>query len=228
MIEHVSGDMDLANQTQTIRLKDLISKTQELVTDDQFNQFLRIIMMTNLLNNPRTKQQTDYTYEYQYLTYLYGQCPEFEDAFCNFVLDACYAEFMEWYEYIVKHIMNEDVQQAFGLDLDNIMNWWAFRIDDIDTFKANLPNAHVIGNKMKKFFNERRTLSTVDEDYFESDHAQVVLDTLEMFVNNDRDSILEQVNDDRFLLMVEVYGWGNEMSYHILQFYNSTIKNSLS
>lgn len=220
--------MDLIGQTQMIKLTDLVSKTQGLITDEQFDLFLDIIVMANLLNNPRAPQQTDYTYEYQYLSYLYGQYPEFEDVFCNFVLDACYAEFMEWYEYIVKHIMNEDVQQAFELDLTNIIHWWAFRIDSVDTFKANLPDALIIGKKIKRFFNERRALSTVDNDYFESDHAQVTLDTLQMFVDNDMSGILKLLDDDRFLLMVEVYGWGNEMSYHILQFYNSTIKNSLS
>ena len=218
MIEHVSGDMDLENLT----LNDLLDLAHAALTSELYDQFLSVAMFTQDLNNPNTKPQVDFSLEYCYLLYLLGEHPEFEEQYYQFVTRACFAEFMEWYEYIVKHLFNDDVQEEFDLTPSNIHQWWAYRITDHHTFMRHLPEAVEIGNKMKNFFNQRRRLSTVDEDYFESDHAQVILDTIQLLRYNDKGGIVDQIDTDIFLLMFEVFGWDNTHSYHIIQFlYNN-------
>jgi len=167
--------------------------------------------------NPYEPQQKDYTFERDYMLFLAGKKPEFEDRYLEFVEEACFSEFMEWYEYIIKHIMNKDVQEVFNLTFVELVTWWAFKIQ-FQTWKDNLPKVLEMGRKMTKFFNERRALSTIDEDYFHSDHAQVVLETIEKMINGDRQGILDQIWGEEFLLMVEVYGWNNAHNYHVLQF----------
>lgn len=183
-----------------------------------FDKFLEVAIQSSLLNNPQVESQCDFTFEKQYLLYLTEEDQSFEDHYYNFVIDSCFSEFMEWYEYIVKHLMNQDVQQAFGLTPSNIHMWWAFRITNRNSFLSNIEAAIETGNIMKSFFNSRRALSTVDNDYFESDHAQIVLDTLELIKSNDRCAIIDQLETDIFLLMLEVYGWNNTHNYHILQY----------
>lgn len=82
----------------------------------------------------------------------------------------------------------------------------------------NLDKVSKIGAMMNNFFNDRKPLSTLDADYFESDHAQLVLDSIDkILINNDRQEIIDHLNTEKILCMIEVYGWDNRFNNILLK-----------
>mgnify|MGYP003660629989 FL=1 len=55
--------------------------------------------------------------------------------------------------------------------------------------------------------------SVIDEDYFESDHAQLVLDSISrILIGKDMQVLKDQLDCDGILCMIETYGWENRFN----------------
>ena len=53
---------------------------------------------------------------------------------------------------------------------------------------------------------------------FESDHAQLVLDSIDkIIIENNREELVEQTTSDKILCMIEVYGWENRFNPILLE-----------
>ena len=61
-----------------------------------------------------------------------------------------------------------------------------------------------IGEIMRTFFNERTSLSTLDKDYFESDHADLVLNTIKALSTGNYTYIIDQLKSDKVKCMIDV------------------------
>lgn len=196
------------------------------ITSDGLDEVLNIIEQSRKFNNHQNNTVADNEFELRYANYLGTQDPKFVDYYQTIVEQACFAEFLEWYEYIAKNILRQDVQDILGIKFtaDNL-DWektfktsellgWAYRINNYQVFLDNIDKVHRLGNIMKDFFNERsRPLSTLDEDYFQADHAQLVLDSIEnIIINNNTKSLTDQLNTNEVVCMIEVYGWDNSFN----------------
>lgn len=189
------------------------------------SELTHIIEQSKHFRNFNNNVFSDNVFELRYANYLGTKDPEFVEYYKQIVTEACYAEFLEWYEYLIKHILRKDVQQALGINFDHTSNnWvlevqkskvfgWAYQNKDIKIFLKNIYNVKELGDIMVKFFNERKPLSTLDEDYFESDHAQLVLDSIDkILIKNDRQELENQLQSDKVICMIEVYGWENRFN----------------
>lgn len=200
------------------------------IDDDSLFELLNIIEQSKQFRNFNNKELPSNEFELNYARYLGSPNDEFINEYKSIVLEACYREFMEWYEYLTKHILREDVQQALGISFETTdADWvsqfkkssvfgWAFQLKDIDTFLQNIHKVKDIGNIMVNFFNSRKPLSILDNDYFESDHAQLVLDSIDkILIQNDRQVLENQLQSDRVVCMIEVYGWENRFNPILLE-----------
>lgn len=196
------------------------------IDEDSLTEMLNVIEQSNKFGNHFNTTHPDNEFELGYARYLIDHNTEFLDHYKSIVEKACFAEFLEWYEYIAKNILRQDVQDILGIHFaaDNL-DWettfktsellgWAYRISDYRIFLDNIDKVHRLGNIMKEFFNERsRPLSTLDEDYFQADHAQLVLDSIEhIIINNNTKSLTDQLNTNEVVCMIEVYGWDNSFN----------------
>lgn len=196
------------------------------ITSDGLDEVLNIIEQSRKFNNHQNNTVADNEFELRYANYLGTQDPKFVDYYQTIVEQACFAEFLEWYEYIAKNILRQDVQDILGIKFtaDNL-DWektfktsellgWAYRINNYQVFLDNIDKVHRLGNIMKDFFNERRRpLSTLDEDYFQADHAHLVLDSIEnIIINNNTKLLTDQLNTNEVVCMIEVYGWDNSFN----------------
>lgn len=191
---------------------------------------LNIIVLSKDFGNFKSKETPNNIFELQYANYIITRNPKFIETYREIVIHACFGEFLEWYEYLTKHILRKDVQEALGISFTaGSSNWvvefkkseligWAFQINNIELFLQNIDKVERLGSIMKKFFNERKPLSILDDDYFESDHAQLVLDSItKVLINNDRQELINQIESDKILCMIEVYGWSNDFNPILLE-----------
>jgi hypothetical protein len=180
--------------------------------------------------NFRSRGTPSNLFELQYANYIITRDPRFVETYRNVMVHGCFGEFLEWYEYLTKHILRKDVQEALGISFSaSTSDWvtefkkseligWAFQLNDIGVFLRNIDKVERLGEIMTKFFNERKPLSIIDDDYFESDHAQLVLDSItKVLINNDHSELIHQIESDKILCMVEVYGWSNEFNPILLE-----------
>ena len=200
------------------------------IDDSSLIELLNVIKQGNNFVNHFNTEIPDNEFELRYAQYLGNNNSEFIDYYKSIVEEACYCEFLEWYEYLVKNILRNDVQDVLGIRFtaDNL-NWedefkkseiigWAYKINDYQLYIKNIDKVSRLGNIMKDFFNERTLpLSTVDEDYFQADHAQLVLDSIDnVIINDNREELIQQLASDKVICMAEVYGWNNRFNYILL------------
>ena len=194
-----------------------------------------IIEQSKSFSNFNEERQSNNLFELQYANYIGTQNEGFLDVYNEVVKRACYAEFLEWYEYLTKHLLRKDVKEVLKLNIDeNTPDWvsefksndligWAYQNKSIDVFVQNIEKVKELGKIMSTFFNDRKPLSTVDDDYFESDHAQLVIDSIDkIIIQQDKEELRKQINGEQILCMIEVYGWDNTFNPILLEWiYNN-------
>jgi len=193
-------------------------------------EIVNIVNQSNNFGNFKNNEIPDCEFELAFANYLGTKNHQFVEQYKQIVIEGCFAEFMEWYEYLTKHILRKDVQHALGLSFNTLTtDWvyefkqseligWAYQLNDINLFVANIDKVIKIGDIMTNFFNHRKPLSILDQDYFESDHAQLVLDSIQSVIaNNDYQELENQLQSDKVLCMIEVYGWSNRFNPILLE-----------
>ena len=191
---------------------------------------VHIVNQSNNFGNFRNNEIPDCEFELAFANYIGTGNKQFVEQYKQIVIEGCFAEFMEWYEYLTKHILRADVQDALGLSFTTqTADWvsafkqseligWAYQLSSVDVFVANIDKVIKIGDIMTNFFNHRKPLSILDQDYFESDHAQLVLDSIRSVIaNNDYQELETQLHCDKVLCMIEVYGWSNRFNPILLE-----------
>jgi len=209
---------------------DNIIKRLPNIDSNSLSELVNIIEQSKAFRNFNNKELPTNDFELHYANYLGTGDENFLDRYKTVVVQSCFREFLEWYEYLTKHILRNDVQKALGLELtEKNTDWteqfkqseligWAFQITDIDLFLVNILKVKKLGSIMTKFFNERKPLSILDTDYFESNHAQLVLDSIDkIIIENNREELVEQITSDKILCMIEVYGWENRFNPILLE-----------
>lgn len=209
---------------------DNIIKRLPNIDSNSLSELVNIIEQSKAFRNFNNKELPTNDFELHYANYLGTGDENFLDRYKTVVVQSCFREFLEWYEYLTKHILRNDVQKALGLEFTaKNTDWteqfkqseligWAFQITDIDLFLVNILKVKKLGSVMTKFFNERKPLSILDTDYFESDHAQLVLDSIDkIIIENKREELVEQTTSDKILCMIEVYGWENRFNPILLE-----------
>lgn len=181
------------------------------------------------------KDTSELPFEYRVIRYYANKDSYFKFILKDLLEEACFAEFLEWYEYIVKNILQEDVQEMIGVKFGpDCENWiikakesnilgWAFTPELFllgkDLFRKNYSKVFCLGKMMIPHFNRRNSSSIIDKEYFKSDHAQFVLDCLEnVFLNNDSqyfDKILEKRN---LPIILEIRGWSYDYNDILLKY----------
>jgi hypothetical protein len=211
------------------------------ITSNGLDEVVHIIQQSRKFDNYYDKTVADNEFELRYANYLGTQDNKFIDYYQTIVEQACFSEFLEWYEYLSKHILRKDVQEVLGIDFDyTSSDWelevkksdifgWAFRNKDRQNYINNIHKVAELGSIMVKFFNQRKPLSIIDNDYFDADHAQLVLDSIQkVIIDKDRSELVNQLHSDKVLCMIEVYGWENRFNPILLNwiFYNQDkVKN---
>lgn len=199
------------------------------VNKEMIAKLSHVIEQSKSMHNFNEERQPDNDFELHYANYLRTKDENFERKYIELVKGACYAEFCEWYEYITKHLFDERIQKSFNLHITYESKWqeefkrnellgWSYQNKELNVFMQNIDKVYQIGEIMRTFFNERTSLSILDKDYFESDHAELVLQSIKALKENNLNYIIEQLNDDRLLCMVDVYGWDNTYNYQLLDY----------
>ena len=211
-----------------LQLQDIVSKLPKIDTAG-ITEVMNVIEQSKKFQNPQNNILPDNTFELSYANYIATGNTEFLDLYLTVLTRACYTEFFEWYEYLTKHILNKDVQDAIGINLDPTHHdWeskfksseligWAWQYPNIEVWLQNLDKVNAIGLMMLNYFNnDRRShsfTSVIDEDYFESDHAQLVLDSISrILIGKDMQVLKDQLDCDGILCMIETYGWENRFN----------------
>jgi hypothetical protein len=187
--------------------------------------------------NFQNSQRPEYLFEFSYAIYLADDNRDFLQTYKKVLLQACYHEFLEWYEYLCKNIFDPKVQAEFDLKIDVsepqwVERWkassvvgWAYQLKDEQEFSHHLDKALILGKKMSTFFNERSKPSTLDQDYFQSDHAQIVLDSIEhILIPSDDHKLREQLLSDDFLCIIDVFGWDNTFNPILMRWFHENQK----
>jgi hypothetical protein len=200
------------------------------IDSGSLNELLNVIKQSNNFVNHLNDTRPTNEFELAYAKYLGSPHQEFIDIYYDIVLEACFREFLEWYEYITKHILNKDVQKAFGYTLAPEDTNWIKQVENSkllkpllmvktpDHFLTYIKEVSEIGKIMNTFFNKRKPLSTLDSDYFESDHAQLVLTSIDdIIIDGNIDKLVNQIQTDELLCMIEVYGWENRFNPVLLE-----------
>lgn len=199
------------------------------ISDDMFAKLSHIIEQSKTMHNFNEEKQPTNDFELHYANYLKTNDKNFEKKYIELVKGACQAEFHEWYEYITKHLFDKRIQEAFNLHINYDDNWqekfkenellgWSYNNTSIEVFMQNIEKVQHIGEIMRTFFNERTSLSTLDKDYFESDHADLVLNTIKALSTNNYTYIIDQLKSDKVKCMIDVYGWDNTYNYQLLDY----------
>lgn len=142
---------------------------------------------------------------------------KFKDKYVQILVEALSVEVMEWYQYVVKYFMKPEVKKSLDLDISwddenwiqkfkdhEILGWMfdeelRFLAKDPNYLMAHLKEALVVGKFLKEFwFKDIKVddaIRLLDEDYFESDHAQFTFKTLELLSSSDfiSDEKVEQI-----------------------------------
>lgn len=210
------------------------------IPQEDLVELINVIEQSKNFSNHFTSCLPTNEFELEYAEYLANNNRDFLKKYKEIVTIACFREFLEWYEYLTKHILDNDVQGILGINFSaSNLNWeeefkkseiigWAFKITDHKIFLKNIHKAKEIGHSMVNFFNSRRSLSTLDDDYFESDHAQLVLDSIDEILIKDNLQVLEsQVHSDKIICMIEVYGWDSTFNHILLDWIHKN-KNRVS
>ena len=217
--------MKVNNQFQ---IQNIISKLPNIDTAGM-DEVMNIIQQSKTFQNPQNRTLPTNDFELSYASYIATGNEDFLNYYLTILTEACHAEFFEWYEYITKHILEKEVQDGIGISFDpDHHDWvtefksseligWAYQMPGVDVFLENIGNVDKIGKLMVSFFNEdRRSASDVsitDPDYFESDHARLVLDSVStILLNNDMQELKNQANSNKILCMIETYGWDNRFN----------------
>lgn len=137
----------------------------------------------------------------------------FKQKYINILIRACAIEVSEWYQYITKYFMQPNVREKLGLSISwDDEDWnaelkkcdkitWMF--DDqllyvsknIPYFLSHIDKALIVGTFLQDFwFKDLKIddhIRLLDEEYFESNHAQFVFSALKHIVKN-----LDHLDDD--------------------------------
>jgi hypothetical protein len=195
------------------------------ISESDLLELMNVIDQSNKFNNQNKSDRPNNEFELKYARYLGTKDPSFLLEYKEIVEQACFNEFLEWYEYLSKNILRKDVQAALDLNFEATnTDWetevkkseifgWAFQVTDYKVFVDNIEKVKALGEVMVNFFNSRKPLSILDEDYFESDHAQLALDSIDrVIINNSTEELKEQLETEKVLCMIEVYGWENRFN----------------
>jgi hypothetical protein len=140
----------------------------------------------------------------------------FRDKYIYVLSKALAMEVSEWYFYVVKYFMQPGVKRELGIDIKWDSDDWrqqlksypklAWMFDDnlkyvtrdSTYFLAHIDEILDLGKKLQNFWfkdipvdNKNRLL---DEDYFESNHAHFVFDTLSRLLKNYNSMSDEEIN----------------------------------
>jgi hypothetical protein len=205
-------------------LNKIVSQFPTIPAEDLY-ELLNIISQSNEFVNHLNDERPTNDFELAFAKYLGTPNQSFLDMYYNVVLEGCFREFLEWYEYIVKNILRKDVQDVLEYTLKPTdTDWmnqvkksevfgWALHVNDTQVFMENIDKVSKLGSIMQNFFNARKPMSTMDDDYFESDHAQLVLDSIDrILINRDMDELESHISSDKLMCMIEVYGWENKFN----------------
>lgn len=131
---------------------------------------------------------------------------KFREKYLTILTKALSIEVLEWYQYIIKYFMKPQVKQELDLNIAwDSENWhaqmkqhpkigWMFDDDlkyvtkDTAYFLAHVDQALEVGEFLKTFwFKDIKiddAVRLLDEDYFESDHANFTFQTLRSLIKN--------------------------------------------
>lgn len=137
----------------------------------------------------------------------------FREKYLTILTKALSIEVLEWYQYIIKYFMKPQVKKELGLDIKwDSENWhsqmkahpqigWMFDDDlkyvtrDTAYFLAHVDQALEVGEFLKTFwFKDIKiddAVRLLDQDYFESDHANFTFQTLRSLIKN-KDTLSNQ------------------------------------
>jgi hypothetical protein len=207
-----------------LQLENVI-KNLPKIDDSGILEIMNIIEQSKKFTNPRSSQLPTNIFELSYANYVATKDENFLNTYLTVLTEACFREFMEWYEYITKHLLEKEVQDAIGIKFDPTnTNWeaefkkselfgWTFQLTDMNVFLENLEKVDTIGRLIKNFFNNRRSYSISDSDYFESEHAHLVLESItKILLQKDMVELKNQLESNKILCMIETYGWENRFN----------------
>ena len=202
------------------------------IPEHDLSELLNVIKQSEQFANHFNQQTPTNNFELSYAKYLAKPNDLFLNEYYDIVLEGCFREFLEWYEYITKNILRHDVQEELGYTLDpSDSDWvkkvqesevfgWAIQVRDTNVFMDNIHKVSKLGSIMQSFFNARKPMSTMDDDYFESDHAQLVLDSIDkILIGNDMAELKHHAESDKLMCMIEVYGWENRFNPILLRWF---------
>jgi len=137
----------------------------------------------------------------------------FKQKYINILIKACAIEVSEWYQYITKYFMQPNVKEKLGISVSWDSEDWnaelkkcdkiSWMFDDellyvsknIPYFLSNIDKALLVGTFLQDFwFKDLKIddhIRLLDEDYFESNHAQFVFSSLKHISKN-----LDYLDDD--------------------------------
>jgi hypothetical protein len=223
--------MDSTNQIPTIDLIEKILYYLPKIDEENLFSILNIINQSQKFGNFKDKNVPNNNFELSYANYIVTKNNLFLLEYEKVVQEACFREFMEWYEYLTKHILRKDVQEVLNIEINETGDWeiifkqsdiigWAYQLEDLNIFLKNVDKVEKIANFMFSFFNKRKPLSTLDLNYFESNHAQLVYESIKkVLIEKNIEELHKQILSDKILCMVEVYGWENKFNPILLNWF---------
>lgn len=161
------------------------------------------------------KHIEDISLEWHLSTYFNNpdHLQNFREKYLNILVKALSIEVLEWYQYIIKYFMKPQVKQELGLSVAwDSEDWhaqmkahpqigWMFDDDlkyvtkDTAYFLAHIDQALEVGEFLKTFwFKDIKiddAVRLLDEDYFESDHANFTFQTLRSLIKH-KDTLTDE------------------------------------
>ena len=166
-----------------------------------------------------TKHLEDVSLEWHLSTYFNDpvHLKNFREKYLLILTKALIIEVLEWYQYIIKYFMKPQVKQELGINIKwDSEDWrgqlkthpvvgWMFDDDlryvskDTTYFLAHIDEALAVGEYLKTFwFKDIKiddAVRLLDEDYFESDHANFTFQTLRSLIKNKDTLTDEELNE---------------------------------
>jgi hypothetical protein len=140
----------------------------------------------------------------------------FKDKYIYVLSKALAMEVSEWYFYVIKYFMQDNVKKAFDLNVSWDDDCWREKLKahpklywmfdnelkfitrDSAYFLAHIDEILELGKFLQEFWFKDIQIDDkirlLDEDYFESNHAHFVFDTLKSLIQNRDNMTSEQIN----------------------------------
>lgn len=172
----------------------------------------------------------------------------FKDKYIYILTKALAMEVSEWYFYVIKYFMQPNVKKAFGIEISwDDTEWrtklkahpklgWMFDNElkfitrDSAFFLAHLDEILELGTFLQEFWFKDIQIDDktrlLDEDYFESNHAHFVFDTLRTLIRNQDKLTTEQINSiiksdfekERVSIIFDILTHVQKWNSYLLQF----------